>query len=209
MTRDPGSGPVAGERFEQAYQAGRPPWDIGAPQPAFEELVGTDVLQEPVLDVGCGTGEHVLLFAQAGLKAAGVDISPSAIQAAQEKAKARGLDARFWVGDGLALTEHAPGPWRTITDCGVFHVFSDADRRRYVESLGQVLTPGGRYVMLVFSEEEPTDWGGPRRISRAEIERAFGSGWRIERLEATIFKTLTHENEAGGGHAWLAVIQRT
>src|SRR6266568_3429515 len=46
-----------------------PPWDIGRPQPAFLTLAEAGAIQGRVLDVGCGTGEHVLMCAALGLDA--------------------------------------------------------------------------------------------------------------------------------------------
>src|SRR5688500_15452734 len=87
---------------EAAY-ATTPPWDIGRPQPAFAELAAAGALAGPVLDVGCGTGEHVLMAAARGLDAVGIDIAPTAIRLAEAKAEGRGLPARFIVGDACSL----------------------------------------------------------------------------------------------------------
>ena len=73
--------------------------------------------------------------------------------------------------DALALKE-LPEVFDNVIDSGLFHVFSDADRRRYVEGLASVLRPGGRLFLLCFSDAEPGNQG-PRRGSRNEIEDAF------------------------------------
>jgi 2-polyprenyl-3-methyl-5-hydroxy-6-metoxy-1,4-benzoquinol methylase len=44
-----------------------------------------------VLDSGCGTGEHALLFASRGLSATGVDLSAPAVETARAKAVRRGV----------------------------------------------------------------------------------------------------------------------
>src|SRR6266540_6428787 len=90
------------EDFDALY-AGTPPWDIGRPQPAFRALAEAGAIQGRVLDVGCGTGEHVLMAAGLGLEATGVDAAPTAIDAAERKARDRGLSARFLVGNVLEL----------------------------------------------------------------------------------------------------------
>src|SRR5262249_43506843 len=46
--------------FEDFY-AGPAPWDIGKPQGTFVAIA--DRVTGPVLDAGCGTGEHALFFA--------------------------------------------------------------------------------------------------------------------------------------------------
>ncbi|WP_226004866.1 class I SAM-dependent methyltransferase [Natrinema salinisoli] len=53
---------------------------------------------EPVLDVGCGAGKHLLWWADRGVDAVGVDASPNAVRTA----RARGLEDVF-VGDMFDL----------------------------------------------------------------------------------------------------------
>jgi 2-polyprenyl-3-methyl-5-hydroxy-6-metoxy-1,4-benzoquinol methylase len=75
--------------------AGQPPWDIRRPQAALVALADAGLIRCRVLDAGCGTGEHVLMCADRGLDATGVDLAQMALRAAEEKARARGLTARF------------------------------------------------------------------------------------------------------------------
>ena len=58
-------------------------------------------------------------------------------------------------------------------DCGLFHVFTDVQRGKFVESLCSVLTPNGKYFMLCFSDLEPEGWGGPWRVTQKEIEESL------------------------------------
>jgi len=62
---------------------GRPPWDTGAPQPALLALTKAGELRGRVLDIGCGTGEHTLMAAAAGLDATGIDLAAGAPEAAR------------------------------------------------------------------------------------------------------------------------------
>lgn len=194
-----------GEGFDNSYTGGSPaPWDIGRPQPAFLRLAEDGAISGRVLDVGCGSGEHVLMAARLGLDATGIDLAPTAIRMAEDKARDRGLQARFRVWDALDL----PGlgeRFDTVLDCGLFHVFDDAERTPFVNGLRAVLVPGGRYFLLCFSDRQPGDWG-PRRIREQEIRDAFASGWRVDSIEAT---TLDINIDPAGARAWLAQITRT
>jgi SAM-dependent methyltransferase len=164
-------GPDGTVEFDSAYE-GTPPWDIGHPQPAFLAVAQSGALVGRVLDVGCGTGEHALMAAELGFDATGIDSSPKAIRLAENKARERSLYPRFLVADALEL-ESRGGQYDTVLDCGLFHVFDDRDRARFVRSLSSIVAPDGRYFMLCFSDQQPGDWG-PRRVSKAEIQSSFG-----------------------------------
>lgn len=193
--------------FETAY-AGAAPWDIGRPQPAFvdaaNEICGL------ILDSGCGTGENALFFADRGHKVTGIDFLAEPIRRAIEKAVARKLSARFLVMDALELTNFHES-FDAVLDSGLFHVFNDADRKRYVEGLAAVVKPGGRVFLMCFSDAEPGTHG-PRRVSPKEIDDAFSAGWKVESICATRFgirpdlKGISFT--PGGPRAWFAVIRR-
>jgi SAM-dependent methyltransferase len=169
--------------FASLY-SGQAPWDIGRPQKAFIDVA--DEVTGSILDAGCGTGDNALFFASRGQKVTGIDFLAEPINRARQKAAERGLTATFLVMDALALKE-LPEVFDTVIDSGLFHVFSDQDRQRYVAGLESVLKPGGRLFMLCFSDEEP-GIQGPRRVSRQEIEDAFADGWKVESIERTRFE---------------------
>ena len=100
----------------------------------------------------------------------------------------------------------------TVIDSGLFHVFSDDDRRRYVGGLARVLEPGGRVFLMCFSDQEPGN-EGPRRVSRRELYDAFAGGWEVESVEPVQIevnpKFTAGMFSAAGPKAWFAVIRRT
>ena len=154
------------EDFDPLY-AGTPPWDIGRPQAVFLDLARAGQLRGRILDVGCGTGEHALMAAGLGLDATGLDAAPAAIRSAERKAGERGLTARFLVWNALEMAS-LNEQFDTVLDCGLFHIFDDDDRARFVESLRTVMPSGGCYHLLCFSDRLPGG-GGPRRVSQGEI----------------------------------------
>ena len=195
--------PLDAAGFDEAY-SGVPPWEIGRPQPALVELVDAGLVTGRVLDIGCGTGELSLLIASRGLDATGVDSSSRAIAIAQGKAAERGIaGVRFEVGDALDLA-FPDTAFDTVVDSGVFHVFDDEQRARFVASIRRVLAPGGSYHLLVFSDAQPGDWG-PRRVRRDEIDVAFADGWQVSTVERATFQTNVLD---GVAQAWRATLIR-
>ena len=121
-----------------------------------------------MLDAGCGTGENALFLAARGFEVVGVDAVEAAVEAARRKAVARGLEAEFLVHDALAL-EGLGRRFATVVDSGLFHTFDDRERGRFVTSLAAVLTLGGRYFVLCFSERET----GPTAARAASRRPSF------------------------------------
>jgi SAM-dependent methyltransferase len=210
-----------------------PAWDLGQPQPAFVRLAEQGLLTGTVLDAGCGTGEQTLLAASHGADALGVDVSPLALEIARGKAAARGIpaaaggqvgpaaaggqvgpaaaggqvgSARFEVADALKLGELGLG-FVTIIDSGLFHVFDDEIRVRYVTSLASVLRPGGRLYLMCFSDRQPGMFG-PRRVSQDELRAAFADGWTIVAIEAEAFALNRGAFGIATAQAWLATVSR-
>lgn len=188
--------------FDTAYET-QPPWDIGRPQPSLVALAEAGLVTGSVLDVGCGSGEHALLAAELGRPALGVDFSAKAIELARRKAEARGLTARFLEWDATALGGLGER-FDTVIDSGLYHVFSDVERTAYVRGLAEVLRPGGRVLLLCFSDRQPGGFG-PRRVRAEEITGSFGDGWRVDAIEPV---TLELTISAAGVQAWRATITR-
>ena len=190
--------------WEDAYKT-VPPWDVGRPQPAFVELVRIGELSRgKVLDVGCGTGENALYLAGKGFSATGVDLTSRAIAAAKAKAAERKLKVDFREGNALSL-DFKDGVFDYVIDSGLFHTFPDDDRPVYAREIARVLAPNGKYFMLCFSDKEPINWGGPRRVTKKEIESTFSSFFKISYIRDVLFATRFHTN---GGKAYLTSATR-
>jgi len=191
--------------WDSSYRYGSPAWDIGRPQREWVQLADAGEFKSPVLDSGCGSGEHTLLLAERGLRVLGVDITHLALDLARAKAAERGVTAEFAVGNVLELGRLGRS-FASVLDSGCFHVFDDADRARYVASLASVVEPGGVVHLLCFSER--TYGLGPRGVTKAELRAAFAQGWRVESIQAALFEVRA-ESSARPARAWLAKIVRT
>ena len=183
---------------------GRPPWDTGAPQPALLALTKAGELRGRVLDIGCGTGEHTLMAAAAGLDATGIDLAAGALEAGARKALERGLTARFLCHDALRLSDLGES-FDTALDSLLLHALDPAVRAGYLSGVRAVLRPAAAARALL---QRPAhgDPDLPHKMSRAELASCFTSGWDLESLQATTCATNLHP---GGAAAWLATCRRT
>jgi len=100
-----------------------------------------------VLDLACGSGVHARLLARRGLDVVGLDIAPSLVEYATQRAAEEGLDkARFVQGD-----MRAPGfrdEFDAVTILGTsFGFFDEAGNRQVLRAIANALVSGGRFLL--------------------------------------------------------------
>jgi SAM-dependent methyltransferase len=158
-----------------------------------------------VLDLGCGTGQDARWLAGRGHHVVGVDFSARGIERARAGPETA---ATFAVADVRGLASAGFGPdgrtFDTALDVGCFHALRPADRPVYAASVRGALRPGGRLILLCWSDRNEFA-GGPARMSRAEIRAAFGDDWSVESIEPEVLES---PRAPGSVLAWLAVIRR-
>jgi SAM-dependent methyltransferase len=108
-----------------------------------------------VLDLGCGTGEHVAYFADAGARAVGLDRSEAMIQAAKQyQEEGRG---RFVLGDVVAaqaaLGEEPPFGFTICLGNVLPHITDDVALARLLSSARELLLPGGLLLIQLLNYE--------------------------------------------------------
>lgn len=194
--------------FDNAY-GGTPTWDLGRPQPAVLRLLEQGLVAGDVLSVGCGTGEHERLLASRGHRVLGIDFSARAIELARQRtaapqgSPASAVTPEFAVADVLALGDLGRS-FDTVLDVGCFHTLQPDDRAAYANAVQGVLRPGGRLLLLCWSDRNPFGYG-PARIRRRDIASTFGAGWTIEAVAA---ETLDTRLGSAQVHAWRAILRR-
>ncbi|MCM2371935.1 class I SAM-dependent methyltransferase [Rhodopirellula sp. ICT_H3.1] len=197
---------IDASEFQQKYDD-LPAWDIGRPQPEFVNIA--DHLHGSILDVGCGTGENALFFAERGHTVTGVDFLAGPIETAQRKNSERGCDVTFKQHDALKLSQ-LNEKFDNVLDSGLLHSFSNDDLQQYVAGLAAVTHPGSKLFVLCFSELEPGS-KGPRRLSETAIRELFADNWKFESMTRTRFivREDTQANYSDDGpHAWFFVAER-
>jgi SAM-dependent methyltransferase len=116
-----------------------------------------------VLDVGCGLGRHAPALAAAFDSYLGVDISPRMVEAARELHRDLG-NARFETGDAVELPGLDPGAFDLVTcQLVLIHLPTEADVKRAVARLVEVLAPGGLLLFQIADRLRARNRIQPRR----------------------------------------------
>lgn len=157
---------------EEPY--GALPWFEPGPSASVVEAVTEQFLRPdgPVVDLGCGAGSNVLYLARSGFESHGIDLSPGAVRAAKERARAEGLAVDVRVGDALDL-DFPAARFEGAIDHGCFHTLPVARRGDYAREVARVLRPGGAFVLAWVAREHDGPSGPPHRPSLHEVTQAF------------------------------------
>ncbi len=183
-------GPDPQAFFNAVYQAAAP-WDIGAPQPAMAALLGKYPPADPVLDLGCGSGDLVIYLAQLGHRVLGIDFVETAVEDARAKIRALSPEAagllRFQAADALELSRLGE-KFGAVVDSDFYHLFDPDQCDRLIDEIASILHPKGCYYMHEFDIAFPVP-NVPRQVSADEIRARFTAerGWRIREIQSVEF----------------------
>jgi SAM-dependent methyltransferase len=105
----------------------------------YKQVIEADCTGHEVLEYGCGTGSHAYSLAQRGAQVTGIDISPIAIRAATDVARAQELDIRFIEMNAECL-EFPAASFDLICGASILH---HLDLAGASAQLARCLRPGG------------------------------------------------------------------
>lgn len=169
-----------------------PPWDTKAPKDNVVAWHTSGAIHGDVLDIGCGLGDNAIYLAKNGYHVTGLDISPTALRTAEQRAKDAGVDVTFAVADSTKLEGYTDA-FDTIVDSGMFHCLDDEGKRSYAAAAHRATRPGATLLIGCFSDANPVDEDWPRpAVSEQTLRDVLGgAGWDIESLEhATVRREL-------------------
>lgn len=170
--------------YSLAYRVGFRPWETASLKEAdrISALFDREERERArpygkALDLGCGTGMQSVQLAQRGWKVTGVEIVPTALRAARERARTANIDVTFLKCDVMALRKAGVGSgFGFVLDFGLFHGLQDAERDAMGREVNAVTSPGSTMLMIAWA---PGYRGPlPRGASGSQIEAAF-PGWTI------------------------------
>jgi len=107
-----------------------------------------------VLDVGCGSGRHVVLFAREGYIVSGTETAPSALEYAKEYTASENLNASFKLGS-VSHIEFKDNSFDLLLCWGVINnVIEKNAFERSMREIKRVLKPDGKLLISLMSQDD-------------------------------------------------------
>lgn len=193
-------------RWDRAYRpGGRAPWDVGRPSEELKRVVQEKIVPPGrAIVLGCGTGTNAIYLAQQGFAVTGVDIAPSALNKAREKAKNAGVSVRWLLADVTAPPDLPPFDF--VFDRGCYHGVRRQNSEGYVSALRQ-LTHADSRILILAGHPRNTGSGGPPRVQEKDIRDDFREGFTLEWLKESRFES--RDPNQPGALAWSIFLRRT
>lgn len=179
---------------------------LGREAPFFREIFEAAGVRR-VVDVGCGSGKHAIMFAEWGLEVLGVDPSESMLAQARDNAAAAGEAGVRFVEGGFGELEGIAGPgWDAVVTLGngLPHVDGEEGLRAALADFASVLRPGGVVVLHLLNHARLIE-GGVRLMPPAFRSTPDGDRIFLKVLDYVDdgimfdFVTLTRDPGAGPG----------
>ena len=156
------------EEYIRRRAQGRPGWQdeetLTNTLAMLEESLHADYVPKGgrLLELGCGAGDITLWLAGEGYDIYGVDIAPTAIEWAQQKAKERRIKADFRVGNVLDLCNYPDDFFDFVLDGFCFHCIIGEDRKAFLASARRVLKVGALFHLTTMCGEITSDEASQR-----------------------------------------------
>jgi SAM-dependent methyltransferase len=170
------------EHWDAQYRARRLPWDTGRPSTELWRVLGEQAVRPGrAVELGCGTGASAVWLARRGFDVTGIDLSPSAIRRARQRAARAGVRVHFRAAD-LTAPGVLRGPYDFFFDGGCYHAVRLAAGPAYLRALARATRPGALGLVLLGNAAEPEDADGPPVVSEREIRAEWGRPFEILQL---------------------------
>lgn len=194
------------ERWDSRYREGsRPAWDKGFPSTHLKAAVEAGTVKPGrAVVLGCGTGTNAIYLAKKGFDVTAIDIAPTALNRAEEKAEKEGVKIHWLLADVLAPPMHIE-TFDFIFDRGCYHGVRSNDAEGYVKTVKRLSRLGTHILILAGNANEERHYGPPR-VTEEELRSDFSSGFDFARLDTVRFDSVDPQEQ--GALAWSVLLRR-
>jgi SAM-dependent methyltransferase len=139
-----------------------------------------------LLELGTGPGTAAARLAALGYEVIAIDIASAAVEQARLRFSTLNPHLTYKIADVCQPLIHL-GSFDYAFDRGCFHGISPEEREKYVHHVAEVIRPGGRLFLKVFSRDEPGD-RGPYRFTETEITEIFKETFSVRYATKSTFE---------------------
>jgi SAM-dependent methyltransferase len=192
-------------RWDSRYRGrDRAPWDTGHPNRWLVEMIEAGTIK-PCRSVvlGCGSGTNSIYLATRGFDVTALDIAPTALAMAQEKADRAGVKVRWLLSDVLAPP--ALEPFDFLFDSGCYHGVRRGNAAGYVKTANSLAKAGALMLILAGNANEPRRYGPPR-VEETDLVGDFAATWDIVNLRE--LRPGANPGRASSAWFWSALMRR-
>jgi methyl halide transferase len=194
------------EQWDADYRRKTPPlWDAGLPSGELRRVVEDGTIRAcRVVELGCGSGTDAVYLAGKGFDVTAIDIAPTALAQAHEKAHKAGVQVLWLLADVLAAPRLEPFDF--IYDRGCYHEVRGQNLAAYLETVRRYSRAKTRFLLLAGSINETVLDFGPPRLAEEEIRDDFSSLFDFESVRESRFEIA--KPGAMGPLAWSVLMRR-
>lgn len=167
--------------WEDHYRRAETPWDKGAPCPGLVDFLSESPIIGRVLVPGCGLGHDVRALATSADEVLGIDIAPSAVEAARAFPKA--ASERYELADLFNLPPAIRGTFDWVWEHTCFCAIDPSQRAAYVAAVADALKPGGHLLAIFYLDPGNAlpDEGPPFEVSIPQLDALFSPRFALLR----------------------------
>lgn len=120
---------------------------------------------QSVLDLGCGSGRHLVYLAKNGLKVYGFDIAESGMEIAQKWLKENKLSAEFKSGSIFEKLPYPDNFFDAIISTQTINHGMIEDIRKSIEEIERITKPGG-LIFITVRKRNTRNWSKGKIVER-------------------------------------------
>lgn len=172
------------DKWETDYLRGSDGWDLGGPNPVFNNLLASGRLSPGKMLVVCaGRGYDAREFARHGFQVTAVDFSPSAARE-MDRLTDPSSPMEILQHDLFTLPHELNETFDYILEYTCYCAIDPERRAEFVDLVTRLLKPGGTYISLAFPLSKHSG-GPPFAVSMTELLNLFQErGFKlIERVQ--------------------------
>jgi len=183
--------------WEESYLQGAGSWQSGGVSPVVRGFLERHARGHGLLEIGCGSGEDLAGFVEAGFCVTGIDISARAVATAKAQSS-RGpstvLAADFF-------DWRPPQLYDVVYDKGVFHnLDSPVIRERFTKRVSQALGHNGLWVCVAGAADRPNKKLGHGAVFLSHVIEVVEKYFEVLEVQKALYGLFEKENDFEAWH---------